>query len=434
MLFRRHPTRSWLALALAGVLAVYPLTTSSAVQPASQPAPDFRARRASERREGPSSQPATLDRKIRVLILDGLAACQVVIEEPFQIINAESGAKLLDSPATAQLTIRFERGQILLPELSGMFTTRAIDLVPTGTKPLLVGMPKGTRRFRGRLRALRTGPASGSLVNVVDIEDYLVGVVTAEMPASFHPEALRVQAIAARTYAWYGKLTAGSRGWDVASTEASQVYLGMDRESAAPEAVKAVRATAGLVCTWSAPEGERVFCTYYSSTCGGSTQPSSAVKNESAIPPLSGVTCGYCTKSPAYRWGPVRMEKETLTRRLRDRYAAMRQIGPVDIVEVIERTGEGRPTRLSIRDADGREVQLEAENFRLAADPTGREIRSTFFTLVLEPDALTFQDGRGFGHGLGLCQYGAQGMALAGKLAPEILSFYYPSSHITRAY
>ena len=86
------------------------------------------------------------------------------------------------------------------------------------------------------------------------------------------------------------------------------------------------------------------------------------------------------------------------------------------------------------RRIEGLIVELEAEIFRLSVDPTGRIVRSTFFVPVVEQDAVVLTGGRGFGHGMGLCQYGAAALADAGWQASRILRFYYPGSQLTRAY
>src|SRR5690606_25278824 len=153
------------------------------------------------------------------------------------------------------------------------------------------------------------------------------------------------------------------------------------------------------------------------------------------VRPLSGgVRCDYCADSPYYRWEPVVLEKSLITQRLRDRYAAFRKLGRIEYMEVVKATADGRPVRFSFSDAQGRRVELEAENFRLSVDPTGRIIRSTFFVPVVEEDTITLSGGRGFGHGIGLCQYGAAALAASGWQASQILSFYYLGSRIVRAY
>ena len=104
-------------------------------------------------------------------------------------------------------------------------------------------------------------------------------------------------------------------------------------------------------------------------------------------------------------------------------------ISPVAEYAACERAG-----RIAIADASGCRVTLAAERFRLALDPTGMEIRSTLFRIVVQPDTVEFVDGRGYGHGVGMCQWGAERLARMGKRAGEILAYYYPGCHLTLAY
>jgi len=311
-----------------------------------------------------------------------------------------------------------------------------VDLVPCGDRPVGLRLDGEVRHFRGRLRFVCRSDETGSVVNVVDIEDYLVAVVAAELDRRFHREAFRVQAVVARTYAWYQKRTLGvKREWDVTATESSQVYPGLARVKQVPQAARAVHDTRGLVCTWDSPEGERIFCTFYSSTCGGWTQSVGAIRHNAVIPPLAGnVRCEYCRNAPDYHWGPVRINKDDVTRHLRDRYPRFEEMDTLDRIEVKETTPAGRPVRFTLIDAGGQKIELEAENLRLTLDPTGRKIRSTFFELLDEDNQIVLQAGRGFGHGVGLCQYGAEGLARQGFKAGEILRFYYPGSKLHRAY
>ncbi len=320
-----------------------------------------------------------------------------------------------------------------LVEYDRSFTRRVIDLVPASGGYFRLVTPKGARVLAGALRLFPQG-SMGDVVNVVDVETYLLGVVPAEALRGFHEQAMRSQAIIARTFAWYTKLTAGlTREYDVLANEGSQMYIGLAARQGLAE--KAVRDTAGIVCTWASPKGERIFCTYYSSTCGGSTQDAGPVKNEMTIPPLAGrIRCDYCRASPFARWEPVRLEKSVITQRLREKYPLFRTFGRIESMEVVDATPEGRPVRFSLTDGEGRGVELEAENFRLSVDPTGRVVRSTFFVPVMERNAIVLTQGRGFGHGMGLCQYGADALADTGWSAAQILRFYYPGSHLTRAY
>lgn len=385
---------------------------------------------------GEAPNPATaMDREIRVLLAEEVGEAEVACDGPVRLINPLDGGELGRAAGPAMFGVVFLKQGLRCPQISRTFDVASLDVVSEGPALLTVRLGQTWRRFRGRLRFLRGLGGGGALVNILDIEDYLAAVVASELPARFHPETFRVQAVAARTYAWFQiRNRPADRPWDVWATERSQVYLGEERERLVPQAVAAVRATEGLVCSWESPEGPRIFCSYYSSRCGGMTQAAGNLRREPDIPPLAGgVACAYCRASPE-PWGPVRLPCEEVTRRLKARYPAAASLGPVASVVAVRSTPEGRAVRLEIRDAQDRQIQLEAENFRLAVDPSGREIRSTWCEIRVEAGAVVFDRGTGFGHGVGLCQHGAEGLARQGWGAAAILRHYYPQSSLTRAY
>ncbi|MBI4581121.1 MAG: SpoIID/LytB domain-containing protein [Planctomycetes bacterium] len=193
------------------------------------------------------------------------------------------------------LTVTFGPADIDFAEIDYQIDRPVVDLVPAGGLPIRVKLVDEWKEFRGAIRFCRR-PEGGAVIDLVDVEDYLVGVVAAELPANFHREAFRAQAIAARTYTWYACQTTGlRRDWDVWATERSQVYRGIERERLVPQAAPAVRETRGIVCTWAGPAGEKIFCAYYSSRCGGTTAAALNLGENVPIPPLAGgVACPYC--------------------------------------------------------------------------------------------------------------------------------------------
>jgi len=290
-------------------------------------------------------------------------------------------------------------------------------------------------RYGGRLTLLARPGGRVLAINSVDVDTYVAGVLTRELYPDFHPEAYRAQAVAARTYALYEMSQKAGREYDVTATEASQVYGGLAQGRSARRAIEAVRYTRGIVCTWSSAGGERLFCTYYSSACGGGTQDVAAVKPVQSIPPLAGgVRCNYCriARGEAYRWGPVRLGKEDVTRKLVARYPELSELGALGTIEVSRRSPDGRPTRIRLVGVGGRAQEMVAENFRLAVG--SRTMRSTHCRIEDAGEEIVLSDGRGFGHGMGLCQWGMEGQARGGRKAAEILKFYYPGAHLTRAY
>ncbi len=293
------------------------------------------------------------------------------------------------------------------------------------------------QRYRGYLIVKREGN-SFVVVNAVDIESYLRGVLRGELPASFHPETYRAQAIVSRTFALYQREMNGhSRAWDVTADTSSQVYRGVAGESS--KSNEAIDATTGIVCAWDSPTGRKIFCTYFCSTCGGMNQDVRNVKGGDSIGPLKGgVACEGCKSSEWYTWPPVALSKDHITRDVKaffvnGGYSNAEQLARIEDIKIIRKTPSGRAIRLRLVDKNGLCADIRAEDFRLLID-SGRLIKSTQFDIVVEPNRIRFVNGRGYGHGIGLCQHGADGMARQGTKAGQILRHYYPGCVLVKAY
>ena len=294
--------------------------------------------------------------------------------------------------------------------------------------------------YRGKLKLI-VNPDGNSFdaINLVPLEPYLAGVVGAEMPDYWEPEALKAQAIAARTYCLYIKNRFGSkRTWDLNKTQASQVYLGLAGESA--QIWDAVTKTYGQVLTCKHPGGtEDIFPTYYSSACGGHTENSEHIFGDS-FEPLAGVQCPYCkdvAKLSVFFWPMTQFDKATVTTRLLQKYPKLKQLGEITDIVATERSDYGqfsRLTKVKLVGSTGKTDYLRAEDLRLTIDPTGRKLKSAICRIAKWDDKWAFLAGRGWGHGVGMCQCGAEGMARQGETARQILSYYYPASKIATVY
>ena len=202
------------------------------------------------------------------------------------------------------------------------------------------------KTYRGLLRIQRT-PEGLVFTNHVDVVAYLRGVLRGELPRSFHAESFKAQAVAARTYALYMRAqTPKGRTFDVTDDESSQVYEGVQAEEAG--AVAAAEATYGEVCVWGESAKAAMFCTYYSSSCGGLSQHVNNVKpRDPDVPPLAGgVACDDCQSARHYRWGPVTISKAEVTKRLIARYPSLRKLGTIMAVRPKELTSDGRIVRI----------------------------------------------------------------------------------------
>ncbi len=254
----------------------------------------------------------------------------------------------------------------------------------------------------------------GQIVNVIDLEEYLYSVVSREMPADWPPPALETQAICARTYVL--QRSDPRRSYDLVPSELDQLYDGIAGETVS--GIAAVDATAGTVLAFGGGFAQIA----YSSCCGGHTESSSDAWGNAAIPYLTGVACTYCSGSPNYRW-ERNLSFDAIASRLQT-------LAPLTRIDDL---------RVSARDASGRARAFELVTERGSAIVPGTAFRHAVGSRVLPSLLLTnvrrtadgpavLIDGCGLGHGVGLCQWGARGMALSGSAASEILAFYFPGT------
>lgn len=290
------------------------------------------------------------------------------------------------------------------------------------------------RGYRGRILLAPTSKGLLRAVNVLPLEAYVAGVVANELLKSWHVEAYKAQAVAARTYGLMEKNQNARYDFDVFDTTMDQVYGGCDTETR--KSWEAVRGTWGIVAAYRGAGGKPVLLkTYYHAACGGETAAAGSVFGGSTPPPLAGgIECTYCRKCPKYRWPPVTLSKQGIGDALRrSGTPELQRLGRLRAVEVAERTSSGgRAGQVRVIDVAGKAVLLRASWWRLLMG-AGR-VPSTWFDTEDRPDRIVLTGGRGLGHGVGLCQWGTEYLAERGKTAEEVLRYYYPGVELTRAY
>lgn len=295
--------------------------------------------------------------------------------------------------------------------------------------------------YRGSYRFVPVSADRFDVINDVDIDSYLMSVVSREMLRDWHIEAYKAQAITARTYALYEARTARtSQHFDVFDDTRSQVYGGIGSES--DKSRQSVLETAGVVVAYG-PEGqEKIFKAYFSSCCGGVGQSVTDAFNEPDLPPLREKQVGnLCNASPKFNWGPIVLTKEELTRRFRfwgaRRGRPEKDIGTIVQIDIAQTNRYRRPTRFYVTDSRGLQYSLTGEELRWAcnADPRGGPIlNSSFVKPVNERDRVQFVEGHGWGHGVGMCQWCCQARALRGQRHEDITRLSFPGAVLVRAY
>jgi stage II sporulation protein D len=260
-----------------------------------------------------------------------------------------------------------------------------------------------------------------SVINVLPIEEYLVGLVASEMPKNWPTESLKAQAVVARTYAMFqrkGRNSAWSSSpYDVESTVLDQVYRGNVVNDKLVR--KAVEETKGEYLTLNG----KLLKTFFSSTCGGKTESAKNVWNEAYEIPI--IEDPYCSRAPNMKWNYT-ISKVGLVERLKK---AGFKAQSIDDIKIERRPNNPRVATIQI-DIGPETVVLQGNEFRKMLGYN--LVKSTWFDAKISFGDVHFR-GRGYGHGVGMCQWGAKGMAEAGKDYRQILEYYYPGARIEAA-
>ena len=294
--------------------------------------------------------------------------------------------------------------------------------------------------YRGTVQIVHLADGKYAAINRLPMESYLAGVLSRELYRNWLPATYRAQAIAARTYALYQMETFGrTHAWDVTGGQNSQVYGGKNAET--PRAWNAVRATTGDILETRDNQEMGLFCAFYSACNGGASQSAADAWGDASVPPL--VNCLFGTldaNCPEFTWPTMTLSLRQITQAViwwgqKNNLPYLAELGPVASVRITQRNPvTRRPMIITLTDVAGHVGKMRAEEFRLALalDPlrTVPAPPSSFFKIQRDGHNIQLIDGHGFGHGIGLSQWGAQTLAQRGWRARSILQTYYPHSWI----
>jgi len=337
--------------------------------------------------------------KLRVAI--GLDQSEVSLGGPngIEIIDGATGETLLD-----------EAG----PELHQIRSTQSL-LIVRGLHGSLVDA--NSRRYRGQIEIRPNQNGKLDVINVLDIEDYLYGVMKPEISPNWPREAVKVQAVTARTFALYQKMKNQGKDWDLSATALSQVYGGFYSED--PMSNECVDQTRGVIITYQ----DKPILAQYHAACGGRTENAKNVWGVE-LPYLQSISCPFCKDSPHYRW-TARVSLREIAQSLNK---GGLNVGKIYSIQSLAKSGSGRITELKIVQSRGNEI-ISGNEFRLLLGP--QKIRSTLFTMRMAGGDVIF-DGRGWGHGAGMCQWGAKKLAEDGYDYKHILRYYFKDVKIEK--
>ncbi len=389
----------------------------------------------------PPVEAPTLGPEIRVGLEVGAPALRAGGSADLAVTDP-AGARLAVIPAGEIWRIGVSGTGLVATSPGGVSSSSADRLI---IAPLAAGnsVRINERSYRGQLDVLRDGTGI-TLVNRLPLEEYLQGVVSAEMGrrSLAEREALRAQAIVSRTYALRNMGRRRAQGFDLFASVSDQVYGGLPAET--PEGSEAISATRGLVLTYAGAPIDAFFF----STCGGRTATGTEAFRAADRPYLRSVSdvapdgTAYCSISPRYRWREV-WTGEALRATLRQTLPAATgtpaaRVSQVNDVRIVYRTYSGRVGQLGIELRES-EVKVDGPAIRtVLRSPAGQMLRSNAFDLTVTTAnhqvTRLVADGGGAGHGVGFCQWGAVGRSRAGQDVRRILDAYYPGVTLERLY
>lgn len=340
---------------------------------------------------------------IRVLILRDVPFCQVTGQE-LVLRDLATGQTFFHNKKISSLTIEREGSSRL--KVRGQAITGRAFLVTSNHGPMGIN----GRRYRDKLHILLGQNGYVWVVNELGLEDYLVGLINCEISSQWPAEALKAQAIAARTYAVFQRENRQDWLYDLDSGVADQVYKGVGQEDALSR--QAVKRTEGELLLY---QGNPIFSVYHS-CCGGKTESPESLWVGS-FPYLKSAACPYCLDSPHFLWN-YRMDSKDLIK-----FVGGMGVAPFRVLgmELGERSESRRVLRLVIK-GERTQMEISGKEFRRLI---GYDLlRSTNFVVKENHGSFLFS-GLGWGHGVGLCQWGAKGMAETGADYRSILKYYY---------
>jgi len=349
---------------------------------------------------------------IKIGIIESTNGVSIGGEDDFEIADIKTDEKIKISGGNIY-AVRISKGKIIFGKKQFINDMKIIS--PKSDKKITVD----GKRYKGNIILKINNRKKLAVINELGLEEYICGIMTKEVSPAWSFESLKAQSVVARTFAIKNLGKHGSHGFDLCSKTHCQVYGGFDSED--ERSNKAVYDTAGEVLKY---DGEIINALYHSS-CGGRTEDVRNVWSDSKTENpeyLTGVKCGFCEKDKWYNWSASISLKMVCSNLRTYGY----KVGDVKKIKTVGRTSSDRVKEVLIEHSKGK-LWLRSNKFRMAMNPN--IIRSANFTVKIKNGAAYFR-GHGWGHGAGMCQWGAKGMAEHGWSYKKILKHYYRAAEI----
>ena len=352
--------------------------------------------------------PGEIPHSIKIALLVDVHSASIKTEGSYMLYVL---GKQIFEPKPLEATVRVNNQGI---KINDHFypTDRLTITVSAGT------IQVGKRRYERQIQIIKKSENRFSVVNQIDIEDYLKGVLPLEVHSDWPAESLKAQAVISRTYALFKTIEKKNLDYALVDTVESQVYGGalFHKESTS----RAVDVTRGEILT----SNGKLFPSYFHSVCGGQTAEADQIWAVEPNSVLKGVVCNFCKGTKHWRWSltvPLEKIEEIMQKK---GYPAKNLLN----IELANRDKSGRATRVALKYKYST-VVIRADEFR---SWIGYDKLKSLKVSVSVKNKLAYFVGYGWGHGIGFCQWGAKTQADAGKNYRDILDFYFPGSELKK--
>ncbi len=373
------------------------------------------------------------EKSIRVQLIEETNSVSLNLKTPILVADRNNRKIALIHFGNRLRFIAFDGG-LMLRIQDKKYESKYFELIPGNNKNKIT---LNDRDYEGRIKIYNTGD-NIQVINTLPIEEYLRGVVPAEMPVGNGDDnfsALKAFAICARTYAIM-KINEDKPNYDVYADTRDQVYSGLKVEN--KKANMAINETKGMVLTYR----DKPAIIFYHASCGGHTEKASDVFNVPDLPYLKGVKDGdppNCSIAPNFSWQEIYTRPQFIQRLINSKLLSDESY-TLTRVKILNRFSSGRVDNLEVTLRNSKDeiktVIIHGNNIRnvIRTSDNKNILRSTMFDIRTDTNNNVIINGKGNGHGVGLCQWGAINLSRHGKSYKDILNFYFPGTKIMRYY
>lgn len=356
----------------------------------------------------PISDTAALNKNIRVAVLLDAPVVLISIDQPYEISPKNpllSGTKVFDA--------------VIKPHKEGLMIDDGLYRADHMTFKVKSGSIRiNKREYLHQIQIFKNSKGNLNVINQINLEEYLKGVLPLEVHAGWPIEALKAHAVVSRTFALFKAIEKKDEAFSLLSTVRSQVYGGSLFHKTKTD--EAIDSTSGEVLTFK----DKIFPSYFHAACGGHTAQADKIWSVEPNPVLKGVVCNFCSNSKYWKWSFYISLKQIEATMQKNGYPAKH----LNNIILTNYDPSGRASKVILR-YQYSDLTIGADELRTYL---GYERLKSLKATVVVKNGKAYFSGFGWGHGIGLCQWGARKQAAIGKTYRQIVAFYFPGSEIKK--